>query len=68
MRNETGDELVGFVRAMRESCVKINSHFDFEYLDTCGTGGDEKKSINISTLSAITLGSLGIKIAKHGIM
>ncbi|MBK8395476.1 MAG: anthranilate phosphoribosyltransferase [Leptospiraceae bacterium] len=66
MRNETGDELVGFVRAMRESCVKINSHFDFEYLDTCGTGGDEKKSINISTLSAITLGSLGIKIAKHG--
>lgn len=66
MRVETADELVGFVRAMRESCVKPSSNFDFDYLDTCGTGGDEKKSINISTLSALTLGSLGLKIAKHG--
>lgn len=66
MRVETADELVGFVRAMRESCVKPSSQFDFDYIDTCGTGGDEKRSINISTLSALTLGSLGIKIAKHG--
>lgn len=66
IRVETADELVGFVRAMRESCVKPSSHFEFDYIDTCGTGGDEKKSINISTLSALTLGSLGIKIAKHG--
>ncbi len=66
MRIETADELVGFVRAMRESCVKPNEKFSFDYLDTCGTGGDEKRSINISTLSALTLGSLGIKIAKHG--
>jgi anthranilate phosphoribosyltransferase len=66
MRVETADELVGFVRAMRESCVKPNEKFNFDYLDTCGTGGDEKRSINISTLSALTLGSLGIKIAKHG--
>ena len=63
MRVETAEELVGFVRAMRESCVKPNSHFNFDYIDTCGTGGDEKRSINISTLSALTLGSLGMKIA-----
>jgi len=66
MRVETADELVGFVRAMRDSCVKPSSGFNFDYLDTCGTGGDEKKSINISTLSALTLGSMGVKIAKHG--
>lgn len=66
MRVETSDELVGFVKAMRESCVKPASKFNFDYIDTCGTGGDGKKSINISTLSALTLGSLGIKIAKHG--
>ncbi len=66
MRVESADELVGFVRAMRESCVKANGKFDFDYLDTCGTGGDEKRSINISTLSALALGSMGIKIAKHG--
>lgn len=67
MRVETSDELVGFVRAMRDSCVKPpTGKFEFDYLDTCGTGGDEKKSINISTLSALTLGSMGIKIAKHG--
>ena len=34
MRVESADELVGFVRAMRESFVKANGEFDFDYLDT----------------------------------
>lgn len=66
MRGETGDEILGFVKAMREFCIKPEEKFHFEYMDTCGTGGDGKNSLNISTLSALTLSSMGVRIAKHG--
>ncbi len=66
MKGENSEELFGFAKAMRDASVKPESKFDFDFLDTCGTGGDGKNSINISTLSALTLGSMGVKIAKHG--
>ncbi len=66
IRGEAKEELLGFVKAMREASLKPNKEFNFKFLDTCGTGGDGKNSINISTLSAINLGSMGLKVAKHG--
>lgn len=66
MRGETKEELLGFVKAMREVALRPNQALDFKFLDTCGTGGDGKNSINISTLSALNLGSMGVKVAKHG--
>lgn len=66
MKEETEEELAGCVNAIRESAVPIGKKFEFDFIDTCGTGGDSKSSINISTLSAITLASMGIKVAKHG--
>lgn len=66
MKGETTDELYGFVRAMRSHAVKPTKKFDFDFLDTCGTGGDGKGTLNVSTLSALTLASLGFKVAKHG--
>lgn len=66
MKGETTDELYGFVRAMRSHAIKPSKKFDFDFLDTCGTGGDGKGTLNVSTLSALTLASLGFKVAKHG--
>ncbi|WCL48393.1 anthranilate phosphoribosyltransferase [Leptospira sp. GIMC2001] len=67
VKGETGEEILGFAQAMRKAAVAPKSApWDFPVLDTCGTGGDGKGSINVSTLSALTLSSLGVKVAKHG--
>jgi anthranilate phosphoribosyltransferase len=67
VKGETGEEILGFAQAMKKAAVAPKAEkWDFPVLDTCGTGGDGKGSINVSTLSALTLASMGIKVAKHG--
>mgnify|MGYP000005747274 FL=1 len=63
-KGETKDELAGSVFIMRSmaTLVRVPSGT----IDTCGTGGDGKNSLNISTAAAIVLASIGIKVAKHG--
>ncbi|MGX1981917.1 anthranilate phosphoribosyltransferase [Thermolongibacillus altinsuensis] len=63
-RGETVDEMVGFVRAMREKMLALD--VDEEVIDTCGTGGDGSGTFNISTAVALVVSSLGVKVAKHG--
>jgi anthranilate phosphoribosyltransferase len=63
-RGETVDEMVGFVRAMREKMKKVDIEEDA--IDTCGTGGDRSGTFNISTAVALVVSSLGVKVAKHG--
>jgi anthranilate phosphoribosyltransferase len=63
-KGETKDELAGGIYVLRDKASKVNS--DPDTIDTCGTGGDGQNSLNISTAAAITLSSMGIKVAKHG--
>ncbi len=64
MKNESTDEIIGAAQVMREKSLKILSPKNT--IDTCGTGGDMKDTLNISTSAAIVAASAGVKIAKHG--
>ena len=61
---ETIDEISGCAAAMRDHATKVEH--DFDVLEIVGTGGDNAKSFNISTTSAIVTAAAGVKVAKHG--
>ena len=64
VKGETKDELAGGIFVMRSKATTVKAPTGT--IDTCGTGGDGKNSLNISTAAAITLASMGLKVAKHG--
>jgi len=64
MRSITVDELQGFRDAMLALCIP--AHFDQPVMDVCGTGGDGKNTINLSTLSSFVVAAAGQPVAKHG--
>jgi anthranilate phosphoribosyltransferase len=63
-KGETAEEIAGGVHVLRSKALKVNTSRDI--IDTCGTGGDGKNTLNISTASALLLASMNIKVAKHG--
>ena len=63
-KGETSDEIAGGVYVLREKALKVKTLDDI--IDTCGTGGDGKNTLNISTASSLLLASMNIKVAKHG--
>ena len=63
-KGETSNEIAGGVYVLRDKATKVNVPDDA--VDTCGTGGDGKNTLNISTAAALLLSSFGIKVAKHG--
>jgi anthranilate phosphoribosyltransferase len=65
MRSITIEELQGFRDALLELCVAINLN-GYKTLDIVGTGGDNKNTFNISTLSCFLVAGTGQKVAKHG--
>lgn len=64
LRGESVPEIVGFARAMRRFAEKVEAPEDV--VDTCGTGGDAKGTINVSTAAAFVARGAGVTIAKHG--
>ncbi|MBO8158770.1 anthranilate phosphoribosyltransferase [Thermosyntropha sp.] len=63
-RKESSAEILGFVKAIYEEAVKVET--DLEVIDTCGTGGDGLSTFNISTAAALVVASCGVPVAKHG--
>lgn len=62
-------ELAGFAGVMRRHAAPVfaNGQERPEHLvDTCGTGGKEFSTFNISTASAIVAAAAGARVAKHG--
>jgi len=57
-------ELTGFRNALMKLCIPVKLHKPA--IDVCGTGGDNKNTFNISTLSAFVLAASGVPVAKHG--
>ncbi len=65
MRQETVDEVTGFVRAIRERAVTVSPQAD-HLVDIVGTGGDRLNTFNVSTTSAFVIAGAGGHVAKHG--
>ena len=64
MKGETVDELSGLVRAMLAHAEPLPLHGDL--VDTCGTGGDRSRSVNVSTMAALIVAGAGARVCKHG--
>ncbi|MGE5302244.1 MAG: anthranilate phosphoribosyltransferase [Alphaproteobacteria bacterium] len=65
MKGETIEEITGAARVMREKAHRVHVASNV-VLDTCGTGGDQKGTFNISTTCAFVVAAAGVKVAKHG--
>lgn len=74
-KGETTAELVGFAEVMRaqakqvlaDAGVKVEEFIDSKaLLDTCGTGGDRRGTVNVSTATALVVAAAGVPVAKHG--
>ncbi|NOX52841.1 MAG: anthranilate phosphoribosyltransferase [Planctomycetes bacterium] len=64
-KGESVDEIVGAARAMRRRVTRIPTARR-GLLDTCGTGGDQTHTFNISTATALVVAAAGVPVAKHG--
>ena len=64
MKGEVVDEIAGLASVMQAKAAPVQAIPPL--LDTCGTGGDNSCSFNISTTVAFVVAGTGLKVAKHG--
>ncbi len=66
-KGETVEELVGLLTAMLDvaQTVPVDAAA-LGLIDTCGTGGDNSGSINVSTAAALVAAGAGARVCKHG--
>jgi anthranilate phosphoribosyltransferase len=65
LKGETIDEIAGCALSMRDAARPLGIKAKL-VLDTCGTGGDGRGSLNISTAAAFVVAGAGYTVAKHG--
>ena len=64
-KGETADEITGCAEAMRDHVLAVRPR-RADLVDTAGTGGDGKSTLNISTAAALVAAAAGVGVAKHG--
>ncbi len=65
MKGETVDEITGSVEALTKKQSAIELKYE-NIVDTCGTGGDNLNTFNISTTASFICAGAGVAVAKHG--
>lgn len=65
LKGETIGEITACAKIMRQKAHTINPKVKF-LVDTCGTGGDNSNTFNISTAAAFVVSGAGAAVAKHG--
>ncbi len=79
IKGETVEEITGAAKILRAKARKIRLNNNLvnidrdeinveeeTILDTCGTGGDETNTFNVSTATAFVAAGAGVRVAKHG--
>jgi len=63
-KGTSGAELATLVEVMLDHAVPVD--IPGVTVDTCGTGGDNSDSANISTMAAVVVAAAGERVVKHG--
>ncbi len=66
IKGENVQEISAFAAVMREFCCRIYPKVNGRLVDTCGTGGDQMKTFNVSTAAAFVVAGTEVAVAKHG--
>lgn len=64
-KGESAEEILGCVRTLRDKSLTVATRHEL-VVDTCGTGGDNAHTFNISTAAAFVAAGCGLAVAKHG--
>jgi anthranilate phosphoribosyltransferase len=65
LKGETVEEIAGAAEVVRARVRSVRVDCPV-FIDTCGTGGDERNTFNISTAAAFVAAGAGVVVAKHG--
>ncbi len=65
MKGETAEEIAAAALVLREQMIRLVP-ISAPVLDTCGTGGDDSGTFNISTAAALVVAGAGVPVVKHG--
>jgi anthranilate phosphoribosyltransferase len=64
LKGEMVTEISGLASVMRAKAIPVK--VDPPLVDTCGMGGDNSGTFNISTAVALVAAGVGLRVAKHG--